>query len=107
MARAVGNEGLEFGVLLAVGAGAALIEDGADLVQDLEIVALVMAADVICLAGAAGVEHEVDGLAVVENIEPVADIRTVAVHRNILFFQALGDDDRDELLEMLFGAVVV
>ena len=107
MARAIGNEGLEFGVLLAVGTGAALIEDGADRVENLQVVALVMAADVVGFSAPARVVHEVDGLAVVEYVEPVADVRAVAVHRNILFFQALGDDDRDELLEMLLRAIVV
>jgi len=107
VARTVRNEGLEFGVLLAIGTGAALVEDGTHGVQNLEVVALVVAADVVGLAGAARVEYEVDGLAVVENIEPVADVRAVAVHRNALFFQALGDDDGDELLKMLLRAVVV
>ena len=107
MARAVGNEGLELGVLPAVGTGAALVEDGADRVEDLQIVALVMPTDIVGFAAPARVEHEVDGLAVVQHVQPVADVRAVAIHRNALFFQALGDDDRDELLEVLFGAVVV
>ena len=107
MARAVGNEGLEFGVLPAVGTGAAFVEDGAHGIQNLQVVAFVMAADIVGFAAPARVEHKVDSLAVVEHVQPVADVRAVAVHRNVLFFQALGDDDRDELLEMLFGAVVV
>ena len=107
MARAIGNEGLEFGVLLAIGTGAALVEDGADRIQNLQVVAFVMATDVVGLARAARVEHEVDGLAVVEHVQPVADVRTVAVHRDAFFFQAFGNDDRDELFEVLLGAVVV
>ena len=89
MARAVGNEGHEFFVLRAVLARAAFIQNGADRMQDLEIVPLVVAADVVGFAASALMEDEVDGLAVIEDVEPVADIRAVAVDRNGLFREAL------------------
>ena len=89
VARAVGNKGHEFFVLRAVLARAAFIQNGADRVQDLEIVPLVVAADVVGFAASALMENEIHGLAVIEHIEPVADVRAVAVHRNGLFREAL------------------
>ena len=89
VARAVGNKGHEFFVLRAVLARAAFIQNGADRVQDLEIVPLVVADDVVGFAASALMENEIHGLAVIEHIEPVADVRAVAVHRNGLFREAL------------------
>ena len=94
---AVGNEGHEFFILGAVFARTAFIQNGADLVQDLEIVALIVAADIVGFAAPALVEDKVDGLAVVEHVEPVADVGTVAVYGNGLFSKAFADDDGNEL----------
>ena len=54
VAWAVGDEGDLFGVGTAVCAGPQLIERGAEEADEVDVLALVVAADVVGLAGAAG-----------------------------------------------------
>ena len=75
--------------------------------QDLKIVPFVMAANVVGFAAASLVKNEVDGFAVVEHVEPVADVGAVAIHGNGLFREAFADDNGNELFAMLLGSVVV
>lgn len=54
---------------------AELLEDGLD---DVDVGALIVAADVVDLADASLLQDEVDGVAVILDIEPVADVLAVA-----------------------------
>ena len=73
----------------------------------LDVLALVGAADVVGLAGAALHQHRVDAAAEVLDVEPVADLLAVAVDRQRVAVQGVEDDQRDQLLRVLARAVVV
>ncbi len=83
---------------------AELLEDGLD---DVDVGALIVAADVVNLADAALLQDEVDGAAVILDIEPVADVLAVAVDWQLLVGQRVDDHQRDELLREVIRAVVV
>ena len=83
---------------------AELLEDGLD---DVDVGALIVAADVVDLADAALLQDEVDGAAVILDIEPVADVLAVAVDRQLLIGQRVDDHQRDELLRKMIRAVVI
>src|SRR3954468_6060629 len=65
------------------------------------------AADVVDLAGAAALEHELDATAVVVDVQPVAHVEPVAVERHLLVVDEVGDEQRDDLLRVLVRPVVV
>ena len=98
VALAVGHEGDE--VL-------ALVQLVHDQLHDVDVRHLVVAAHVVDFADAALAEDQVDGLAVVLHIEPVADVLALAVDRQRLVVQAVGDHQRDQLLREVVGPVVV
>lgn len=83
---------------------AELLEDGLD---DIDVGALIVAADVVDLADAALLQDQVDGMAVVLDVEPVADVLAVAIDRKLLVGQRVDDHQRDELLREMVRAVVV
>ena len=83
---------------------AELLEDGLD---DVDVGALIMAADVVDLADAALLQNQVDGMAVILDVEPVADVLAVTVDRQLLVGQRVDDHQRDELLREVVRAVVV
>ena len=83
---------------------AELLEDGLDYV---DVGALIMAADVVDLADAALLQDQVDGMAVVLDVEPVADVLAVAVDRQLLVGQRVDNHQRDELLWEMVRAVVI
>ena len=83
---------------------AELLEDGLDHV---DVGALIVAADVVDLADASLLQDQVDGMAVILDVEPVADVLAVAVDRQLLVGQRVDDHQRDELLREVVRAVVV
>ena len=66
-----------------------------------------MSADIVYLSLAALVDHQINGLTVVGYMEPVADIFTGSVYGKLLICQGAADDQRDQLLWKMVGAVVV
>lgn len=85
----------------------ALAEFLQDRLDDIDVRALIVAADVVDLADAALLQNEVDGMAVVLDIEPVADILAVAVNRQLLVRKRVDDHQRDELFRKMVRTVVV
>ena len=83
---------------------AELLEDGLD---DVDVGALIVAADVVDLADASLLQDEVDGAAVILDVEPVADVLAIAVDRQFLVGQCVDDHQRDELLREMVRTVVV
>ena len=79
----------------------------ADQPHDVDIPHLVVAADVVYLAHPSAADDEVDGLAVILHIQPVPDVQALAVHRQRLVVQRVGDHQRDQLLREVIRAVVV
>ena len=91
-------------VLNQVLALAEFLEDGLD---DIDIGAFIVAADVVNLADTALLQDEVDGTAVILDIKPVADILAVAVDRQLLVGQRVDNHQWDELLREMVRTVVV
>ena len=91
----VGDEALRLAQLLA------------DELHDVDVPHLVVAAHVIHLTHTALADNEVDGPAVVLYIQPVPDVQPLAVHRQRLVHQGVGDHQGDQLLGEMVGAVVV
>ena len=83
---------------------AELLEDGLD---DVDVGALIVTADVVDLADATLLQDQVDGMAVILNVEPVANILAVTVDRQLLVGQRIDDHQRNELLREVVRAVVV
>ena len=78
-----------------------------DELYNVDVPHLVVAAHVVHLAHAALADNEVDGPAVVLYIQPVPDVQALAVHRQGLVRQGVGDHQRDQLLWEVIGPVVV
>lgn len=91
-------------VLNQVLALAEFLEDGLD---DIDIRAFIVSADVVDFADTALLQDEVDGMAVILDIEPVADILAIAVDRQLLVGQRIDDHQRNELFREMIRAVVV
>src|SRR5687768_17642262 len=95
-----------------VGIGAAgrlwarLVQDGAQRVHHVQIFLLAIAADVIGLARSTALEDHAEGFAVVEYVEPIAHLLTVAVYRQRLARERVADHERDELLRELERPVI-
>ena len=88
-------------------AGWNLIHDGADGGDHVDVGHLAVAADVVGFAGSAFFQHQGDGLAVVADVEPVADVESVAIDRERLAVERIEDDERDQLFRKLKWAVIV
>ena len=78
-----------------------------DAAHDLDVRALVGPADVVRLPGHAVLERVPDPPGEVLDVEPVADLHAVAVHRQAVAVQRVEDHQRDQLLRVLVRTVVV
>ncbi len=74
---------------------------------DLAVLSLVATADVVGLARSALAKDELDAGAVILHVQPVAHLATVAVERQRLSVERVRDEERDQLLRILAGAVGV
>ena len=84
-----------------------LAHDAQDLLSQVYIRPFVVSADVVDLVYLSFVHDEVYGAAVVEDMNPVPHIETIAVDRDGLIVQSIQDDSRDELLRMLLGTIII
>ncbi len=87
--------------------GPQLIDEVADGIDDIEIVALAVAADVVGLAEPAVLQHGANGRAMIVDKQPVADILAIAIDRKRLAFERIQDHQGNQLLRKLKRAVVV
>ena len=83
------------------------VDGGDSQLHNLQVSLFVVSAHVVDFALAPLAYDEVDGLAVVFHIEPVADVAAVAIDGQLLAFQDVFDDERYQLLGEVIGAVVV
>ena len=81
-----------------------LAEDGS---HNFQVGAFIMPAHIVDLPCPAPGCHQIDGPAVIIHIEPVPNLHTVAVNRKRLMLHGIADHQRDQLLRVLVGAVVV
>ena len=68
---------------------------------------LCAARDVVGLAGDAVAKDEVDGAGVIRDVEPVAPLEPVPIHRELPIVDGVGDEQRDELLGVVIRPVRV
>ena len=106
VSQTVRDEGDELGVGL-FGVAGLLGEGVQEQMDEVDVAQLVVPADVVDLTGGALVQDEIDGAAVVFDIQPVADVEAVAVDRDRFTSQGLLDGEGDEFLGVLAGTVVV
>src|SRR5215470_13922728 len=95
----------------AVGHGAderlELAGEAKNFAREHDVLDLMAAADVVDLAVFATTQDEVDSRAVVEDVEPVADVAAVAVQGQRLVVQRVGDEQRHHLFGILVRTEVV
>ncbi len=105
MTGAVGD----VGDLIAVGAGLGhhLVEQITDGMNDVQVLFLVMTADVVGLADGTSGDHGIERASVIFHIEPVTDLVALAIDRQRLAIERIEDDQRDQLLGEVERAVVV
>ena len=106
MSGAVGDED-DLVFVSSLGFGSEFVEDAADGLDDLEVGSFVSSADVVGFAGDSLLVDEPEGLGMVFDEEPVADVVALAVDGELLAVEGVEDDERDELLGEVVGAVVV
>ena len=78
-----------------------------DPLGELAIGELDAPADVVRRSRLPALHHDLDPADVVVDMQPVADIKTVAVERHLEAVDQVGDEERDDLLRELMRPVVV
>ena len=106
VAGAVGDEGdeVEIGVF---GAAEQAIDGAHHEAYDVDVAPFVEAADIIGVGHGALVIDEIDGASVIHDVEPVAHVFSLAVDGEGTTVANVVDEQRNELLGELVGAVVV
>ncbi len=87
--------------------GAQLVDEVANSIDDVEIVALAVAADVVGLARPAALEDCADCRTVIVDEEPVADVLAIPVNRQLLAFEGMQDHERNQLFRKLKRTVII
>ena len=75
--------------------------------NDVDIPHFIVTADVIDFADTALLEDEVDGPAMVFDIEPVADIEAVPIDRQRLVMQGIDDHEGNQLFRKMIRTIVI
>ncbi len=83
------------------------VENVADRADQLQVRPLVLAPDVVAAPEHTLFQYEEERVGVILDIEPVANIGSVAVDRDRLARERVQDDDRNELFREMVGAVIV
>jgi len=106
-----GIQGVPAVVVLAVGDGlderVGFAELPTEAPGDFDVFDFVAAGDVIGLTGLAMLDEEINRVAMILDINPIADLPAVAVEGERLVVQRVGDEEGDEFLDVLVGAEVV
>src|SRR5262245_10070734 len=91
----------------AVAARAGFVEQRANSAHYVDIGPLAVTADVIGFAGTTACQNGSYRAAVVEDVQPIADIHAVPVHRQRFSGQRVVNGEWDELLRELVRAVII
>ena len=92
---------------VALGVAQQAVDGLDDDVDNVDILPLIEAADIVGLVDLALVEDEVDSTGVVLYIEPVAHVLALAIHGKGLALTDVVDEEGDELLGELIRAIVI
>ena len=106
MSKTVGDVGYQVHVLALLASEKAVngVDDNLD---DVDVLPLVEASDIVCLGHLALMEDKVDGTGVVLHKQPVAHILTLAIYGQWLAVTDVVDEERYQLLRELIRSVVV
>ena len=107
MTGAVLDEGDEASARPCRQSGGQFVQQVADRVHDIQIGPLIIAADIIGLAGPTLGRDEGQGAGVIIDIEPVADVQAIAIDRQRLALHRVQDGQGHELFGEVIGAVIV
>ena len=91
----VGDQAFRFAKLLA------------DDLYDIDVLHLVVSADVVDFADTTLVDDQVNGTAVIFDVQPVTYIFTLTIYRKRFVIQRICDHQRDQLLREMIRTVVV
>src|SRR6266481_5248628 len=105
--RAVFDERDELAVRHGGVVRAQLVKQFANGSDNFEVSFFASPADVVGFSDAALGEHGANGAAMILDVEPVANVFAVAIHREWLAGTCIQDHERDQLLGKLVGAVVI
>ena len=78
-----------------------------DELYDVNVLHLVVTANIVNLADLAVVDNEVDSAAVILNVEPVTNIQSLAVNRKWLVRKRVCNHKRNEFLREVIRSIVV
>src|SRR4029079_17517248 len=106
MTRPVGDEGNQL-LPGALARRRIVVEQPAYLAHDIDIPALLAAADIVSLAGDTSLDDQGQRASVILDIEPIAHILAIAVDWQRLSGETPDDHVRDELLGEVIGPVIV
>src|SRR5262245_20438214 len=76
-------------------------------IHNVEVLPVPTAANIVGIAHPSMTEHNVDGRAVIFNIEPVAPVRTITIYWDGLALQTRTDNGGYKFLIMLVWAVII
>src|SRR5699024_7189618 len=76
-------------------------------VDDLDILLLIMSADIVGLEQASFLLNHIDSFGMVHYIEPVAHVFSVSVYRKLLALKRVIDDQGDQLFRKLVWSVII
>jgi len=107
VARTVCNEGDLVFIWFTIGARREFVKECANRMDDLKVRFFIPTADIISLPNPASFQHAADGGTVIAHIEPVANLLPIAVDREWLSCKSVVDNERNEFLGKMVGAVVV
>ena len=93
--------------LSGIGIGKFFSEDIKNGVNDLDILLLIMSADIVGLKQPSLLLYHIDCLGMILDIEPVTNVLAVSVNGKLCTLKSIVDHKRDELLGELVRAVVV
>ena len=73
--------------------------------DDVDVLPLIETTDIIGISNLTLMEDEVDGTGMIDDIEPVANVLTLAINRQRLAMADIIDEQRNQFLRELIGAV--
>ena len=83
------------------------IQQSAQRMDHIDVGFFIPATDVVGLTRTTGFKHATQGAAMIADVQPVAHLKTIAVHRQRFACECIGNDQRNQLLRKLQRSVIV
>jgi hypothetical protein len=75
--------------------------------DDLNILLFIVSADIVSFKQPSLLLYHIDRLRMIFHIQPVPDILSIAIHRQLLSLQCIVDDQRNQFFRELIGTIIV